>query len=268
MNIILQNLVLSSKKTFPAVRQVLLLTWYNMLVRYRESFMGLIWVLLNPIFMISVQAFFFIKILKVRFQTDNFFLFLSLGIIIWIFLSQTIDMSATYLLYRNRIIRNFRATPPLLIISLVLENFMNFVIGFSVSFFIAFFVGPIKIYRWEILILSLLGILILSYLLGFIASVLNILYRDFKFILNYLLQLLFYITPIVYPIRFVTEEYLFLIYSNPIAISVVLLKSSLGLDQSIPFAGVILLIWLIFLATIGILIWKKSRSKIYEYLVA
>ena len=80
------------------IRQLISLTFANMKARYRKTLAGFIWVILNPIILYSVQSIVFRKILKI--DVPDYSLFLMGGLLPWIFITNTLEMSIPYL-YNN-----------------------------------------------------------------------------------------------------------------------------------------------------------------------
>ena len=72
-------------------RQLISLTLANMKARYRKTFAGFLWVILNPIILYSVQSVVFRKILKI--ELPDYSLFLLGGLLPWIFITSTLEMS-------------------------------------------------------------------------------------------------------------------------------------------------------------------------------
>ena len=248
------------------IRQIKTLTLANMKARYRKTVAGFIWVVLNPIILYGVQSFVFKKFLKL--DMPDYALFLLGGLIPWIFITSTLDMSASYLLVNGSLLKSFKIPPPSLIISLVLDNFINFLFAFMIILVpvyihaarqsLAVLLIPIPVFTLIISIVSL----------SYFFSVLNIFYRDTKFVLNFALNIMFFITPIFYPVDYIPEQYKWIIEVNPLfhlinPFRIAIYEFSWNafiISQLKGFGTAILSV------TLAITYWKKKQNEFYIYL--
>ena len=190
------------------------LTLASMKARYRKTFIGFIWVVLNPVIMYSVQAFVFHKILKLN--VPNYYLFLLGGLLPWIFISSTWEVSTNSLITAGNLLKSFKISPLIIISSQVIDNFINFI---AASFII---IIPTALYSnffsksLLMLPLSIFILLLFTLFTSYLFSVLNVFFRDLKFILAFAMSILYFLTPIFYPPEYIPETYRWVIYINPI----------------------------------------------------
>lgn len=194
-------------------RQTLDFTVASMKSRYRKTFAGFLWVILNPVIMFGVQAMVFSKFL--RLDMPNYYLFLVGGLIPWIFLTQTIQMGTASLVMNSSLLRSFRIHPLVLVSSSVLDNFFNFI------FTILIVVIPVvavadKGFSLGILWapVTLLPLITVCFSLTLLMAVVNVFYRDANFVLGFVFSIFFFLTPIFYPLDFVPENYRWLVDYN------------------------------------------------------
>ena len=116
-----------------ACRQVLALTRANLKCRYRKTFAGFLWVVLHPLTTFGVQALVFGHFLKIDVQ--NYFLFLVSGLVPWIFISQTLEMSASIFVNSGQMIKSYPPSPLIYLATQVADNLINFVAGFVIALF-------------------------------------------------------------------------------------------------------------------------------------
>lgn len=193
--------------------QVLVIAKANMKSRYRKTIAGFVWVVLNPIIMFGAQSIAFKKILKLN--IDNFYLFLLGGLIPWIFITQTLDMTTPILQSNGTLLKSFRINPLIIIFSQIIDNLFNFIVAFLLLFV------PIWLYfgtfSWAVLFLPIAIILMfigVSAACSFL-SVLQLFYKDIKFVINFITGVMFFFTPIFYPVSYIPEQYRFLVNFNP-----------------------------------------------------
>ncbi len=240
------------------------LTFSQMKSRYRKTSLGLLWVLLNPILSFIVQALIFKNVLKVN--IENYYLFLLVGIIPWIFITSNLTMNVGSIVASRQMLLSFKVKPWLFIFCTSIDNFINYL----AAFFMLLILIDISAltYSWYVLpIVFLYSVLvfIFSFFLSFLFSVLNVFVRDLQFVLSFGINLLYFITPIFYPSNLIPEKYQFLIKLNPIYIlikpfqSLVFEKNiTLFFNDAIFAVGVT-----VFILITTLLVWKKYKHDIY-----
>jgi lipopolysaccharide transport system permease protein len=131
------------------------------------------------------------------------------------------------------------------------------------------FIGIVIWYRVQVNVLVFVPSLLLSLLLavlgtlgpGFLLAALNVKYRDFRYILPFMMQALMFITPVIYSPNFIDNQFVkFIMYTNPIAGSIQLLRSSLA--GTTPDFLLILYSFIsgLILTLIGLFYFKKTEA--------
>jgi lipopolysaccharide transport system permease protein len=195
------------------LRLLYVLTLANLKSRYRNTFYGFLWVILNPILIFAVQAYAFKIIFKIHYI--NYTTFLLSGLLPWLFIVQSVEMCTNLFVNYASFIRNLPVGPLVLLFTQVLDNFINFLFSFLILIFIFFFNEPEK---YKILLVMPLPILSLAILIGSICLIfasVNVMLRDLRFVTSFLFSLLFYLTPIFYPPQFIPAEFKILVDINP-----------------------------------------------------
>lgn len=178
--------------------------------RYRGSALGYFWSLVNPLLLLVVYTFVFGFILKARFAgTEPYALFLMVGLFPWVWVSTSLLEGAQSLIANSGLIR--KAVFPTMILPMVsvLSNLVHFILALPVLA-AAFAVG-----RWMgypvggpgVVALPLVLVLHLFAVGGAAAglSALNAHFKDVRDIVANVLTLLFYLTPVIYPLEFVAQ---------------------------------------------------------------
>lgn len=172
-------------------------------VRYKEPVLGFLWALIVPLLVGVILLFVFTKIIKIPSQGYPFFIFLITGLFPWNFLGLSVSNSTMSILESGDMIKKVYFPKEIIPFSIVLANGINFM--FTVLALMLFLVLlKIKLSLW-ILILpyAVLNQLILVLGLALLISGLQVVYRDIKFIVEVVMLLWFYMTPIFYPLSLV-----------------------------------------------------------------
>src|SRR6185312_4000007 len=173
------------------------LVWRDLVLRYRGSVLGFAWTLLNPLLFMAVYTLVFSVYLKSGVRAYP--LFLLSGMIPWLWVSTAIGQAVTSILDGRTFVGKTLLPTELLVIVPVLSNGVNFLITIALLFPISVFLG-VNV-GWALLFLPLLLAIELCITLGFalLAATVNVFYRDFQQIVNYLIMAFIFLSLIVSP---------------------------------------------------------------------
>ena len=165
-------------------------------LRYRDSVLGFLWSVLNPLFFLLILAVVFSKIMRI--QIPNYPIFLLAGLTSWQMLQQTVVIATASIVANQGIFKKIYVPKIVFPLANVLARYVDHLILTAVLFvFMIIFKMPI---RWPLLLVPVLVALHFLFSLGLslITSVIYIKIKDIQHILGILFQALFYITPILY----------------------------------------------------------------------
>lgn len=232
--------------------------------KYKGSFLGVLWSFINPLLMTLVYAIVFPFILK---NTEpNYVTFLIIGILPWTFFTTTISQGTYCILANAGIIKKVYFPREILPISIVTSATINFLISCIIIFIFLIFSGI----GFSIQILWLPLIIITQYILSlaiiFFTSAINVYIRDAEYIINFIISMLFYATPILYKADLFTGSSIaWIIKINPMATIINCYRDVL-FYQSLPHIKSLLVVLLvsILLLILGHKIFKKLEKGFAE----
>ena len=232
-------------------------------LRYRNSVLGFIWTFLEPLLMLTVLYLVFTNLIKNSIQ--DYPLYLLLGLIIWYMFTRATSAGLSSLIDKAPIIQKIHFRKEIVVISSCLSAFimMVFEFGAFVVFLVAFkFVPPLTI---TLLPLVLIDLFILVLGISFLLSVLNVYFRDIKFIWQVLLQAGFFLSPIIYTLDMFPENIRTLLKLNPL-VSLLDATHNLVLYNMLPNANSIFYLVgvTITIFVIGYLVFRKKERMILE----
>jgi homopolymeric O-antigen transport system permease protein len=169
-------------------------------VKYRRSFLGFFWSLLNPLLHLTVISVVFAMLFK--FDVRNYALYVLSGLIPWTFFAATIDGCSMSIIACEGMIKRQYFPKLVFPLSVLMQNLVTF--GLSLVALLVV-IGPFSGFRITpallILPLSFLCIVGVAFGIGVIAAVLTVYFRDFQHLISVFMQVWFYLTPIIYPIE-------------------------------------------------------------------
>lgn len=172
-------------------------------VRYKNSVLGILWSLLNPLLMTIVFTVVFT--LMLRSPEPNYPVFFMCGYLPWSFLSESVAGGTNSIVGNSHLIKKVYFPREVLPLSDVLSGLINFLLALIVLF------GMILVFRVgltpAVLLLPVIIVAQILFTLGlvFFLSTANVFYRDTQHIMQVVMQAWFFLTPIFYPIDIIPE---------------------------------------------------------------
>jgi ABC-2 type transport system permease protein len=170
-------------------------------LRYQGSILGYLWSLFKPMMMFGVLFVVFTYIIPTGKDVPHFPAYLLLGIVIWTFFTEATTMGLGSIVGRGDLIRKVNISKLSIVISAILSAGVNLVIN-SIVLVVFMLLSGAEV-NWMLMPyipLLLIELILLALGLAFILSALYVKFRDFAPIWEIILQVLFYATPIIYPL--------------------------------------------------------------------
>jgi ABC-2 type transport system permease protein len=184
-------------------------------VKYDNSVLGYLWSLLKPLLMFGTL--YLVFSVFVRWDVENYRLYLLLGIILWNFFAEVTLNSMVLLEGKASILKKIYFPRWIVIIASSVTSLLTLLLNIVV-FFIFFFASGAKLHPSSLLlVLYLAELYLLSVGMAFLLCGVYPKFRDTHHMWEVFVQLGFWATPIVYPIALVPQQYHHLIFLNPAA---------------------------------------------------
>jgi lipopolysaccharide transport system permease protein len=197
------------------------ITWKDFKARYRGSFMGFFWAIIQPLLMMAIYTLVFSTFLRVRFGNSDspltFSVFLLCGLLPWTVFSESLSTASTIIRGNSNLVKRVVFPLEVLPFSTVLTSIIQQTIGFVLLLPLAFLVN--KGFHWTLLyipLIMLLQILISSGISWFWAS-LCVYIPDLRQITGLLLSAMMFLTPLFYPKEAIPEKISWISDINPMA---------------------------------------------------
>lgn len=242
---------------------IILLAFNDVKIRYKSSVLGFLWTFLEPLLMLTVLYFVFTTIITT--DIENFALYLLLGLLVWYMFSRATSMGLSSLITKSGMIQRINFRREIVVISSCLTAFiiMSFEFAAFGVFVVALqFVPPLTA---VVLPLLLIDLFFLCVGVALILSVLNVFFRDIKFIWQVLVQAGFFLHPIFYRLEGLPENIRMILELSPVAHilnavrDVVLYDSLPSVDSSLYIVGTTLAF-----VVVGYFVFRLKDKKIVE----
>jgi lipopolysaccharide transport system permease protein len=193
------------------------LVWRDVKVRYKQTAIGVLWVVLQPLFTMLVFTLFFGRLAKLPSQGLPYPVFYFAAVVPWIYFSTALTSATNVVVENQRVITKVYFPRLILPISAVLSGLVDFAIGFTVLIIFTQVYG-LRPGLFALLLPILLLISILTALgVGLWLSALNALYRDVRYVIPFVVQFWMFASPVAYSSSLVPKKWRWLYGLNPMA---------------------------------------------------
>jgi lipopolysaccharide transport system permease protein len=235
-------------------------TWRDFKVRYKQTFIGVAWALFQPIMSMVVFSLFFGKLAGVPSDGVPYPIFVYVGLLFWQFFSDALNDTSNSLISNQSIVTKVYFPRLILPISTVATKLVDFGIAAVILIGLMFYYHFVPSLEGLFLLPLLLIITFASALGGglFLASI-NVRYRDVRYILPYFIQLLLFVTPVIYSAS-IAGKYSWVLAFNPM--SGVIQSARAAFLHTAPINWLLITISLvasIMILVVGTIVFKKTE---------
>jgi ABC-2 type transport system permease protein len=198
------------------------LLWLTAVTEFKRVYfgtvLGYVWSLVRPLMLFGVLLFVFTRIFKVTSENvEHYPVFLLLGIVLFTFFQESTTNSVTSVVAQEGIVRKTQFPRLVIPLSTVLTGFFNFGLNLVVVFVFVFAFGVQPIWTWLLFPFAVAVLFVFTAATSMALSVLYVRFRDVAIIWLVFAQVLFYATPILYPVDD-QPSYEHLLMVNPLAV--------------------------------------------------
>lgn len=186
-------------------------------VRYQNSVLGYLWSVLRPLFLFAILYVVFTYIFKVGKGVPHYPVYLLLGIVMWNFFTETTVIGMSAVVGKGDLIRKISIPRYLTVLSASFSAIINLGLNMVVVAVFAVFNGVSPSWRLAFLPLLFAELFVFALGVAFFLSALYVKFRDVTYIWEIGLQAAFYLTPVIFPLTAIPEQYRYLFFINPMS---------------------------------------------------
>lgn len=189
--------------------------WRDFKVRYKQTIVGVGWAIFQPVMTMVVFTIFFGNLAKMPSDGVPYPIFVYVGLLFWQFFSSALSDASSSLLSNQSIVTKVYFPRLILPASTVATKFVDFFFAAIVLVVLMFYYGYTP---------NIIGLLVLPLLLlisffaalggGLFLAAMTVKYRDVRYILPYFIQILMFLTPVIYPSS-IAQKYSWILAINP-----------------------------------------------------
>lgn len=185
-------------------------------VRYKQTVLGASWAILQPLFAMLIFTVIFGNFAKIPSDDAPYALFVFAGLLPWTFFSTAVTQAGQSLVNQQQLLTKIYLPRMFVPAAPVGAALVDMAISFGV------FGVILAIYRqvpgWGIVVLPLLVLLTVAAALGvgLLLASLTVTYRDFRYVIPFMMQAWMYVSPVIFPVSIVPREYRWILALNPL----------------------------------------------------
>lgn len=192
------------------------LSWRDIKLRYRQTVIGVAWAILQPFVMMVVFSIVFGGIAKVPSDNIPYPIFAFSGLLLWNIFSNSLNNASQSLISSSNIIQKVYLPRIILPTASIMVTLVDFFFAFIVFMGILIYFQFLPNLIGFLFIIPLVFITLVASLgLGLFLAALNVKYRDVRYALPFFIQIMIFVTPVIYPISIVSEKYKWILALNP-----------------------------------------------------
>jgi lipopolysaccharide transport system permease protein len=200
----------------------MLFVWRDFVAQYKQTILGPLWHVIQPLFTTLLFTLIFGRVAKLPTDSLPPMLFYMAGITCWNYFAECLNRSSGTFINNASIFGKVYFPRLCVPVSVVISNIIKFAIQFVLFLcFMAFYhIQGAVMHPNLLMLLTPVLVLIMAALglgVGIIISALTIRYRDLQVLITFGVQLLMYVTPVIYPISMVPEKYRWVALANPMS---------------------------------------------------
>ncbi len=248
---------------------IYIFTWREIKIKYKQTIIGVLWVVLQPILMMLIINAFLSNVFKKEITQVPYYLYVYSGLIGWNLFSSSANTSVNNILTNANIIKKIYFPRLIIPLSSLLSAFVDFFISFIVLLLFILFENASLFLQFNVLywISSIIIISLCALSIGLYFSALVVKYRDFRYVLPFLIQLLFFLSPVIYRIHIEHPliQHLLVLF-NPMVLGIELLRTSL-FNEPLHFTFTQLIVSMLILLSyflIGLFTFRKTEEYIAD----
>jgi len=233
--------------------------------RYKYTLFGFIWLVANPILQMLIIGFVFTFFLKQ--QVSNYYHYLFIGLLVWNFFSLSLLKATPSIVFERTLIKKSRFPRSVIPLSIILSNFIHFIIALLIFFIPLSFIGTLSFPRVLFVFPAIIMLALFTIGAALTATALNVKYRDVNFFVQALLIVWFYATPIIYSLSQIPPSIYWVWRLNPMTAIIQLFQLALlglpgpGIAMFISNTGVEILI-----VALGILLFREESKNFDDWI--
>jgi lipopolysaccharide transport system permease protein len=191
------------------------LTARDVKVRYKQTVLGFAWAIIQPVMLMVVFSIFFGRLAKMPSDGYPYPIFVFAGLLPWTFFANAVSSSGSSLIGSAQLVSKVYFPRLIIPMASVGGGLIDFAIAAGVLLLLMIYYGFGLTINLLMLPLLVAVLILVAVGIGVLLSALTVAYRDFRYVIPFMVQLWLFVTPVVYPTSIVPQDWRWLLNLNP-----------------------------------------------------
>jgi lipopolysaccharide transport system permease protein len=237
-------------------------TWRDVKVKYKQTVVGLLWAVFQPLIMMFIFTFFMGKLVVMPSDSMSYPVFAFSGLILWTLFSSGVTNAGNSMVTNAQILKKIYFPRLIIPASSILVASIDFLVAFIVFIALLFF------FQQQVDLIQAMIFWPAGFVLAMISAfgpgcwlaALNVKYRDFRYVIPFIVQVLLFVTPVIYPMSIVTTPWMrYVLAMNPMYAAITVFRwPMMGGSPDLSLLGISLASTFGFLL-VGLVYFRKTE---------
>jgi len=200
-----------------AYRELLIiLATRDIKVRYKQTVLGAAWAIIQPLTTMVIFTIIFGRLAQIPSEGFPYPVFVYTALLPWMFFANAISTSGNSLVGSTQLVSKVYFPRLIVPLSSIGAGLVDLLISTVILLLLMLFYGVNWTSQLLLTPFLMVGVILCALGVGTILSALTVSYRDFRFVIPFMVQIWMYLTPVVYGVGFIPENYRWLLMLNPL----------------------------------------------------
>lgn len=241
------------------------LAWSMMLrdikVRYKQTVLGVAWAVLQPVVTMIIFSIIFGGLAQIPSDGFPYPIFVYSGLVAWNLFATSVSSGGASMVGAANMISKVYFPRLIVPIASMGVSLIDFAISFCVLLLLMVIYGVVPTAYILFLPLFLCGLVVTAIGVSTWLAAVTVTYRDFRFVIPFMVQIWMYITPVIYPASFIPEHLRWLVYCNPVFGWVSAIKAAILGTPIDWFAVAVSAVWAVLLLIVGLTYFNRAERR-------
>ena len=191
------------------------LAWRDIKVRYKQTAIGALWALIQPIATVTIFTVLFGHLANLPSEETPYALLVFSGMLPWLLFTQSLNQSSLSLVTNSQLVTKVYVPRLIIPLAATIPSLVDFVLALGVFAALMAYYGIVPTLAILTLPLLILLALATAIAIGLWFAAINVVYRDVQYVIPFLVQIWFFVTPVAYSTQLIPHKYHLLFGLNP-----------------------------------------------------
>lgn len=211
------------------------LVWRNIKVRYKQTVLGALWAILQPVAEMLIFTFLFTRIAKIDYEGPSYAIFCFAGLLPWTYFQTAVTNASNSLIQDARLVTKVYFPRVFLPMASTLASLLDYAIAFSVLIVLMIWYGVPAGPELLVILLVMPVAFVAATGFGTLLAALNVEYRDVRYTIPFLMRAGMFLTPVIYPVKALPDRWEWVAFLNPMAGVVEAHRAAVLAEKTIPW---------------------------------